>query len=83
MIRVRFLRNTILFVDSPAKPQRQWHITRGDIHAVDKVNAVSDRQYQFVLPNGVVNGVDKDTVEVIRDVPQAKSSQPGCGGCGH
>ena len=96
MIRVRFLQNTVLFVDrrvqnptsgQTQQTQRQWHITSGDIHAVDAVNAISDRQYQFVLPGNsevseVVNGVDVDIVEIMRDIPQAKSPEPGCGGCG-
>jgi hypothetical protein len=95
MIRIRLLQNTIFFVDRVVTDgtgvknngQRQWHVQRGDIHAVEKIETISDHQYNLILPSTpvmseVVRNVEKDILEVIQDVPTHKPSPGGCGGCG-
>jgi hypothetical protein len=95
MIRIRLLQNTIFFVKRittdgtgvKTHSERQWHVTRGDIHAVEKIEPISDHQYKLILPSTpvmteVVNNVEKDILEVIQDIPTHKPMPAGCGGCG-
>jgi hypothetical protein len=95
MIRIRLLQNTIFFVQRvitdgtgiKTSGERQWHVQRGDIHAVEKIETISENQYKLILPSTpvmteVVNNVEKDMLEIIQDIPTHKPSPGGCGGCG-
>lgn len=96
MIRIRLLQNTVFFVERIStdsatgikdRSERQWHVQRGDIHAVQSIETISDNQYKLILPSTavmseVVNNVEKSIIEIIQDIPTPKSPSAGCGGCG-